>query len=180
MIRAFLALPLPDPILHRLGMVQHILRLDHAVPRESLHLTLAFLGEQPKTQLEELHHVLTARTLPVPALQLDGLGVFGGDTPRSLHARFAPDPRLLALQARVAQSVRDAGIVLERRRFIPHVTLARFTRGEVSAQTLAAGFAAVGALTSQPLVPDHLVLFRSTLRRDGAIYDALAEYPLTG
>lgn len=180
MIRAFLALPLPDPILHRLGMVQHVLRLTDPIPRESLHLTLAFLGEQPEPVLEELHHGLNARALPMPVLQLDGLGVFGGDAPRSLHARIAPEPRLLALQARVSQIARDAGIALERRKFIPHVTLARFARGEVSAQTLAAGFAAVGALTSAPLVPEHLVLFRSTLRRDGAVHDALAEYQLTG
>jgi 2'-5' RNA ligase len=178
-IRAFLALPLPDVMLHRLTIVQHTLRLARPIPAENLHVTLAFLGEQPEHLLEEMHLFLTARPLPMPVLKLEGLGVFGGENPRNLHARIAPDPRLTALQSRVTQAARVAGITLERRKFVPHVTLARFAKGEVSAATLAAGLQTVGALRSDAHVADEMVLYRSTLRADGAVYDAMAEYPLT-
>ena len=179
MIRAFLALPILDPMLHRLTIAQHTLRLARPIPRENLHLTLAFLGEQPEHLLEEMHLFLTARPLPMPVLQLDGLGVFGGNTPRNLHARIVPDPRLIALQSRVTQAARDAGITLGHRKFVPHVTVARFARNEVSAATLAAGMQTLGALNSDPHPIDEMILFRSTLRADGAVYDAMAEYPLT-
>lgn len=179
MIRAFVALPMPDALLHRLTIMQHVLRLPRPVVRENLHLTLAFLGEQPEPLLEEMHLFLMARPLPKPVLRLDGLGVFGGDSPRSLHASIAADPRLTALQARVVQSARDAGIALERRKFVPHVTLARFARNEVSAATLAAGIAGAGALATDPHEVDEMRLYRSTLRAGGAIYDTMADYLLT-
>lgn len=180
MIRAFLALPLPDPLLHRLTILQHTLRLERPVPPENLHLTLAYLGEQQEPKLEELHLFLTARALPMPVLHLDGLGVFGGNKPRNIHARLRPDPRLKALQARVVQAARDAGLALERRKFVPHITLARFAKDEISAASLAAKIEAVGAISGTPLVVDEMILYRSTLRADGAVYDPLAEYPLTG
>ncbi|WP_323035537.1 RNA 2',3'-cyclic phosphodiesterase [Pararhodobacter sp.] len=179
MIRAFLALPLPDAMRNRLTIVQHTLRLDDPVPAENLHVTLAFLGEQPEPKLEEMHLFLTARPLPMPVLRLAGLGVFGGNAPRNIHACLAPDPRLTALQARVVQAARGAGIALERRKFVPHVTLARFAKHEVSAETLAAAMQTVGRVHSDAHSVPEMVLYRSTLRKDGAVYDALAEYPLT-
>lgn len=179
MIRAFLALPLPDALRHRLTIVQHTLRLENPIPAENLHVTLAFLGEQPEPILEEMHLFLTARPLPMPTLKLDGLGVFGGNTPRNIHARITPDPRLTALQARVTQAARDAGMALERRKFVPHVTLARFAKAEVSAADLAAGMQAVGVVRSDAHAVPEMILYRSTLRKDGAVYDAMAEYPLT-
>lgn len=179
MIRAFLGLPLPDLLEHSLTIAQHRLRLARPVDSEALHVTLVFLGEQPEPVLEELHLALDGAALPRAMVQLAGLGVFGGDKPRSLHARLAPDPGLMALQARVAAAARSAGITLERRRFVPHVILARFRTGEVTAAALAAALGAHGPLTSAPHPVDRLILYRSTLRRDGAVHDPLAEYPLT-
>jgi RNA 2',3'-cyclic 3'-phosphodiesterase len=178
MIRAFLALPLPEPMIHSLTVAQHRLRLDSPVPPENLHVTLAFLGDQREPVLEELHQLLDTRALPMPVLRLDGLGVFGGAKPRNLHATLAPDPGLSALHGKVASAVRDAGIALERRKFVPHVTLARFGPGAASAHALAASIEALGALRSEPHAIDMLVLYWLTLRRDGAVYDPLAEYPL--
>jgi len=179
MIRAFLGLALPDPLAHALTVAQHRLRLARPIPPENLHVTLAFLGEQPEPVLEELHHVLTARPLPAAVVQLTGLGVFGGDKPRSLHATLAPDPGLVALQGRVTVAARAAGLTLERRRFAPHVTLARFRPGEASAPALAAMLGAHGPLVSEPARVEEMILYRSTLRRDGSVYDPLAAYPLT-
>ncbi|MCB1395750.1 MAG: RNA 2',3'-cyclic phosphodiesterase [Rhodobacteraceae bacterium] len=179
MIRAFLGLPLPDPLIHVLTVAQHRLRLARPIPPENLHVTLAFLGEQPEPVLEELHHALVARPLPAVVVQVTGLGVFGGDKPRSLHATLSPDPGLEALQGRVAAAVRAVGLGLERRRFVPHVTLARFRPGETSAPALAAMLGAHGPLVSEPVEVGEMILYRSTLRRDGSVYDPLAEYPLT-
>lgn len=178
MIRAFLALPLPDPLLHSLTVAQHRLRLDAPVPPENFHVTLAFLGDQREPVLEELHAILETRALPMPTLRLDGLGVFGGAKPRNIHAAIAPDPALTALHGKVAAAARDAGIKLEGRKYVPHVTLARFAPGTGPAPALAAAIQSVGAVTSQPHAVDTMRLYRSTLRRGGAVYDPLAEYPL--
>ena len=57
-MRAFLALPLPDQVCATLEDLQLSLPFEKLVPSENLHLTLAFLDEQPVAQLEEVHAVL--------------------------------------------------------------------------------------------------------------------------
>jgi len=178
MIRAFLALPLPEPILHRLSLAQHLLPLPRPVPREALHLTLVFLDSQPEPILEELHHALASLKLKAPELRLDGLGSFGGPEPQSLHARIAGDEGLAALEAKLARAARQVGIPVKARRFVPHVTLGRFRPGEAQPAQLARAMAAVEPLTSEPWRADALVMFRSTLRPEGPLYDPLADYPL--
>lgn len=178
MIRTFLALALPDPLLDLLSLAQHRLEIDQPVPRENLHVTVLFLGEQPVPVLEDLHAALETRTLPAADIRLTGLGVFGGDRPRSLHATLAADPGLAALHTRVLAAARDAGITAERRRFVPHVTLARFRPGETSAAMLARSLARHGPLVSDAHRVTEITLMRSHLGRAGASYDALASYPL--
>ncbi len=179
MIRAFLALPLPEPVVHRLTVAQHRLPLPRPLDPESFHVTLVFLDTQPEPVLEELHYALESRTLPAPVLRLDGFGSFGGADPLSLHAVIAADPRLTALQAKLAQAARGVGIALPARRFVPHVTLGRWRKGEAQPDLLARALGAFGPLTSEPWVADELVLYRSLLRPEGAVYDPLARYPLT-
>ncbi|MCC5988025.1 MAG: RNA 2',3'-cyclic phosphodiesterase [Pararhodobacter sp.] len=178
MIRAFLALPLPEPVIAHLALVQQRLRLPRPVPRENFHITLVFLGEQREDLLEELHLALDAMALPGFSLRLDGLAVFGGDSPRNLHAAIAPEPALNQLQSRLRRAAQMSGMTPEKRRFVPHVTLARFRPGEVGAGQLAKAMQEVGAPAATPFVIDRFALYRSHLRADGAQYDILAEYPL--
>ena len=178
MIRAFLALPLPESVVAHLALVQTRLRLMRPVPRENFHITLVFLGEQREDALEELHLAADAMALPGFRLRLDGLAVFGGDSPRNLHAAIAPEPALARLQSRLRRAAQLAGMKPEARRFVPHVTLARFRPGEAGAAGLAQAMQAVGALDATPFAVDRFALYRSHLRADGAQYDMLAEYPL--
>lgn len=178
MIRAFLALPLPESVVAHLALLQTRLRLPRPIPPENFHITLVFLGEQREDALEELHLAVEAMTLPGFRLRLDGLRVFGGNNPRNLHAAIAPEPALERLQGRLRRAARMVGMTLESRRFVPHVTLARFRPGEVGAVHLAQAMQTVGALDATPFAMDRFALYRSHLRADGAQYDMLAEYPL--
>lgn len=180
MIRAFLALPVPDDISDRLSILQHRLPLARPVPRENFHITLAFLGEQSEDTLEELDAELSLKSLAAPMLKIDGLGVFGGDAPRNLHANIAANETLTALQSRLAQLVRRSGVSLERRKFVPHVTLARFRVGEVGPDLLARALEKTGPVAIGPFGVGEMGLYRSTLRHDAPpLYDLLASYPLT-
>lgn len=176
MIRAFLALPLPDELAALLVPVQAALLLPRPVPRQDFHVTLAFLGDQPEPVLEELDLALSSTALKAPALAVSGLGGFGAARPRSVHATLRADPALEQLQARVARTVRGAGIALEKRRFLPHVTLGR---GEVAdVEALARRMERLGAVTSPAFTAPRLGLYRSFLRPEGPLYDLLADYPL--
>ncbi|MDO6583968.1 RNA 2',3'-cyclic phosphodiesterase [Salipiger sp. 1_MG-2023] len=178
-MRCFLALPVPDALIPPLLAVQEAIPVGRAVPEENLHLTLAFLDEQPDYALAELDAAL-APVLPGCALALDGLVSFGGRRVKLLAAGVVPEPGLVALRATVLAAVRAAGIELPRERFRPHITLIRFGAGlrESDRARLEAGVAQVAGLRSAPEPACALRLVGSVLTPGGAIYETLAEWPL--
>ncbi len=179
MIRAFIALPVPDPIRDQLTLAQTRLPIARTVDRDNFHVTLAFLGEQPEDRLVDLHDALEGIEAPGFALHIAGLDVFGGDKPRSVHARLGAEPLLSRLQGRIARAALDCGLRIERRRFTPHITLGRYAPGEGRPEALAHAIATIGVFTSPPWPVDHYAMIRSRLRPEGPLYDELASYPLT-
>ena len=180
MIRAFVALPLPESVRSQLAVTQFLLPLPRPVPPANMHVTLAFLGDLSEPVLEEVDAALVRLRAPPLHLSVAGLGAFGGEAPRNVHALLTANPALEHLQARVAQAVRNAGVALQGKRFVPHVTLGRLAPGQVSAAELAKAMGEIGAVTSPPFTVSEFALYRSLLRRNGPVYDMLADYPLDG
>ena len=179
MKRVFLAIDLPDDIRAALTVQQFLLPLPRRVPPESFHLTLVFLGDCPLPVLEAMHEALASLSLPALSVQIQGFGLFGGDRPHSCHACLAPNPPLMALQAKVETAARRAGASPPARRFHPHVTLGRFRppplpeiMGLERAVALGAGFAL------PPFHAREMVLFESHLGGKSPHYAPLARYPL--
>lgn len=168
-MRAFIALPVSGAALDGLVRLQQQLPAGRPLPEENLHLTLAFLDDQPEEALEMLHENLALiRAAPI-TVQLHGLEMFG----KALAVRASLSGPLAALQQSVQTAARAAGILLPRRRFRPHVTFARLT-GAAPAAYLAKNAAA----TLPPLQADRFSLFASSLRPQGALHEELAQYPL--
>jgi len=92
------------------------------VPRDNLHVTLAFLGD--------LDDARAAAAAAVPlestafALALDRLGSFRRARVAWAGCTRAP-PALLELESRLSARLRAEGFALEERPFTPHVTLLR-------------------------------------------------------
>lgn len=178
MIRAFIALPLPEEIRSRLAVAQFLLPLPRRLPVESLHITLAFLGDRPVPVLEEVDLALAALRLPPFPLSLGGFGLFGADRPRSLHARVVPEPALDRLHARIARACTLAGAPPEARRFVPHVTLGRFRSAMADAMRLERAVAEGAGFAAGPWQADRFALYRSDPGAEGPRYSELASYPL--
>lgn len=180
MIRAFVALPLPDQVCDTLEAAQAGLPAGRPVPPENLHLTLVFLGEHPEPVIEDVHLALEDLRAPGFDLTIDGIGVFGGAVPRLLYASVAPEPALAHLRRKVARAAREGGLTPEGGRFTPHVTLARFPK-DLSGEDLQALQAFLGrrtALAAGPFAVEGFSLYRSHLGRNGPAYEELAHYPL--
>ncbi len=181
MIRAFVALDVPEVVAGDLIAAQAGLPEGRPVARENFHLTLVFVGEHPEPVIEDAHHALSRIRHRGFDLTLRGLDVLGDRRIRVLNAGVAPEPGLDRLQAKVAQAVRDAGVELPRRRFTPHVTVARANGGlSGEAADRLRAFAVRGAgFRSGPFAVTGFALYRSHLGRAGPSYHELARYELT-
>ena len=93
---------------------------------QSLHLTLCFLGDVDEARLERLaRHVDRAVAAPLGLdVRLDEPG-WRADAGVAWLAASTPPPALLALGRRMRGLAGRAGIRIDKRPFLPHVTLAR-------------------------------------------------------
>jgi RNA 2',3'-cyclic 3'-phosphodiesterase len=180
MIRAFLGIDLPPAIRGAAQVQQFLLPLPRKVDPELLHLTLVFLGDCPEPALVAAHEgFLALRESCFPAM-LQGLGLFGKDRPRVAWAGVAPSPELLYLQAKVETIARRAGCPVERQKFVPHVTLGRFSPPPpADVMRLERAVAMGGTFRSEPWEVRELVLWQSQLGGKVTRYDPLARYPLS-
>lgn len=122
-LRLFYAL-WPDPATRTalLGLQQRV--SGRPVAYNNLHLTLAFLGEQPADRSQTLDAVL--RHLPPFELTLaiDRVSYFTRQQIAWAGMSCVPEP-LLSLQSELLQALQHHGMDLEARGFRPHITLAR-------------------------------------------------------
>lgn len=179
MHRLFVALRPPPVIRDRLMDVMHGIPDARWQDDEQLHLTLRFIGEVDGGKADDIVLALTGmRAKPVTAA-LAGVGSFGpGDAATTLWAGVSPRLPLTALHAKIDRALTTTGLAPDRRAYRPHVTLARLSRSAGRSSLVRRWLAEHAALTSAPFVLDRIVLYESTLGRDGARYDAVADWPL--
>lgn len=177
-MRAFLAIELNEDVADAVARLQAALPCGRAVPRENLQLTVMFLGDQSEDRLQDLHFELeNLAALPFEAA-IAGLGSFAGSQPRTVFADVAPNPSLGTLRDRAVSAARRAGIRTQRRRFHPHITIARLRRFDSGGDKLET-YLAQHADVSLPVLPvSGFALWSSSLHPDGARYEILARYQL--
>ncbi len=92
---------------------------------QNLHLTMAFLGHQPRTLLPALTEVLTDLPLTALQMQIDTYGYF--QKQRIVWAGAStPPPALFDLQRALWDAIHNAGIPFKPLNgFKPHISLAR-------------------------------------------------------
>lgn len=143
-----------------------------------LHATLAFLGEVDRHGLRDLEPALAAMRQPGFVLSFAAFGAFerrGRVT--ALWAGLEPAAAIAALAARVAQAARLAGLAPEARKFVPHVTLARFPARGVAPSALSR-FLHDRAPPSATWPVRDFALFESRMGHGGSHYAQLARFPL--
>jgi 2'-5' RNA ligase len=183
-MRLFFAVELPPDVQAALGRLNpNDASRDYRWSDPALmHVTLAFLGQQPEERLDILRD-LGARAAAVSrpgVLKLGQAGSFGGRTaPRVLWMGLDGDlGALQALQSNLNAALKQAAFDVEERAFSPHVTLAR--RRE-SARGGAPAWPPTRAFNQSPEFPmQRLTLFESRLSPRGPTYIHLGEFPLVG
>ena len=179
-MRVFVGIALPERAVEPVVALQTELGVGRRVLEENLHLTLFFAGEITLEQAEEFHEGLAAIAVPRLRLEFAGVELFGApERPDLVALGLRENAGLRALQAKVAGAARRAGLELPRRRFRPHVTLARFgSRFDAqSGARLGRLLQARGDVVLPAFEVRAFAMVQSHLHHDGPVYEVLAEYP---
>jgi 2'-5' RNA ligase len=177
MIRLFVALALPTLVKTQLGALAGGIPGAKWVPPENYHLTLRFIGEIEAWRAEEVDTALAAIRAPRFELALAGIGTFEkAGRIQSLHVPAERSETLARLQGKVETALQRIGLEPERKRFTPHVSLARTDRAETHKLI---SFVQTHALFRIPPVAiEHFTLFSSRLGKEAAHYIPEVEYEL--
>jgi 2'-5' RNA ligase len=184
--RLFLAVPLSDSLRENVSAWTDELRREHSgwrwVTAANLHLTLRFYGETGEETAARLRDRLSLyRDIEGPfRLELAGWGAFPSvSRPRVLWIGVGGEVGPLErLAERAERDAVDLGFEPERRRFHPHLTVARAARGRGSPSLPPGGEPGEPRFGDMPV--DRLVLYRSQLGPQGPTYDRVLEVPLGG
>ncbi|HZC31604.1 MAG TPA: RNA 2',3'-cyclic phosphodiesterase [Gaiellaceae bacterium] len=173
-LRLFLALRLPDEILDELEAWQAAsLRGDlRVVPREHLHVTLAFLGHRPAQELDAIVGTLReAAAAADPDLRLAATRY---RETRSVAMLVLDDEggRATALAEGVQERLERLGVFeRETRPWLPHLTVARFReRPRLRPPTMG----------THVLIPSDAAAYLSRPHPAGARYEVVATVALGG
>lgn len=177
-MRSFIAIPLPEDLRSRLSALSFQFPITRRVPAENMHITISFLGDVTQADLENLHYELETIRLPSFQLTPHGVACFGSDTPRALYVGLFESLALQQLHRKVHRAIRHAGIICERRKFIPHITLGRFHAQDVAFSNLEQAIIENAGFSAEPFSVDRFILYQSQLGRKGPNYDELSDYSL--
>ena len=177
-MRLFVALELPWTLRQRLASLGGLgIPGAKPVPPENYHLTLRFIGEAQRHLAEEIDLALAALKAREFTLTLAGVGTFAkGGRPTSLWVGVERNPALDHLRGKIETALQRVGLEPERRRFNPHVTLARLDN-PVEAK-LVAFIQAHNLFRSEPVPVLHFTLFSSLLGKEQSVYTPEVEYAL--
>lgn len=176
--RVFFALwPTPE-VAERLGDIAAAAAQSfggRATRRDTIHLTLAFLGNVAEARLPELSIAVASVGVEPFAINVDQLGFWSHN-----HLLWAgcqaPSAPLNLLSSQLRQALARAGFKVggEGRDFAPHVTLVR----RVPDATAPSERRPLPSIEPFTWRNDGFVLVRSTLSAQGSSYKIIDEFPL--
>lgn len=176
-MRLFVGLELPFALRDAFATIAHGLNGARWTPPGNYHLTLRFLGETTNLVAEEVDHALAAIRARRFPLALAGVGVFErSGRAGTLWVGVAREPALEHLQNKVETALQRAGVAADRRRFQPHVSLARVD--SVPPDRLAAWIGANNLFRAGPVAVERFTLFSSQPGPDQAVYTPEVDYEL--
>lgn len=125
MPRLFTGLEIPNSQRLMLSLVQNGLSNVRWIDPSQFHITLQFIGDVSLRGANDIADILSGPMWCSPTIKMTELACFGGTKPTSIHARVEHDPALMALATSHDRLMQRLGMRSEKRRYSPHVTLAR-------------------------------------------------------
>lgn len=175
-MRLFVAIPLPAELLETALECQRLIEQSskpcRLARKDSLHITLAFLGDVCERDEQEAKDALQASCalLQDPVrLEPERIGHFGNADDALLWLGLKKDRSMLRLARLLRTELRLRSIPFDEKEFIPHVTLARRAKLPANIPCVPNTKASIAFAAS---------LYESRLSSDGARYRALEAFAL--
>ena len=186
-MKLFIGIEFQPEILDKLYSLQNKLRekvrTARFPARETLHLTLQFLGETPEKAVEAIKQSLKMvanGSRPFALSFEDGLGYFGSaDQVRVVWLGMKDDYLvLLELQKNIAQAMFVLGFAQEERDYSPHITLARDAKFNNSQVFVKNGQLDIPVETFPVISVENFSLIESRMVQGRIVYQALERFHL--
>ena len=183
-IRSFIALELTGEIQDELAQIQDELKKSGAdvkwVNPSGIHLTLKFLGNVNLESLKKIKQIINqlAKEHRRFELEISQLGAFPKiEYPRIIWVGIGQGKEdAAALAKALEQDLANLGFLPEKRVFSPHLTLGRVRSPRNRAQLKE--LLQSTSFSQKTMQAKKLILFKSTLTKQGAIYQSLYEAKL--
>ncbi len=185
-IRLFLAFELPAEIENIIRDTHQELKRSRLnirlVKPSNIHLTIIFMGNIRTEDLGKIEHQVKKECKRHGPFEifLKGVGIFGSQyNPRVLWAGLGSDlEKMNCLRNALQKQLGCFGIKQENRPFRPHLTFGRFRKKGNDSRYLKDILANLSDLSSNVCELRKLILFKSDLKKDGAVYTKLKVLPL--
>ncbi len=182
-IRAFLSVDIDnDDLLSKIILIQG--RLDHEsakmklVERDNIHFTWHFFGDTLPSKIDTIHHELSQLEFDPVQIEVSGVGAFPNiRRPRVIWVGVTRNiEKLRELKTETDTILKKLGYRIERKRFIPHATIAR-VRSIRNRDMLAENLESLSEELVGSMTVTNIRMTRSTLTPSGTIYDTMWEIP---
>ncbi|MDF2182959.1 RNA 2',3'-cyclic phosphodiesterase [Neptuniibacter sp. CAU 1671] len=165
-MRIFTAIDLPEALLDELSLRLPTELSDTVrwAPLDQLHLTLVFIGEVSPHRLDPLLEAIAEVEFSPVSIHCREVGSFSSGI---LWLGVEPSEALLRLQQKLHRIIHGQGFQLPRRRYRPHITLARGKAVDAGTMAVLANRMAGFEFSFET---DAFCLKSSQLRQEGAVY----------
>ncbi len=140
-MRLFIALNFDDSTIANILAIQSELKKQgqgsFSLP-QNIHLTLAFLGEIEAKRLDDIKSAMNKLTMPKLHLIFSHSGKFSRPDGDICWLGLENNQDLQYLQADLSKNLIASGFVLEKRKFTPHITIARRFKSQITLPNKAA------------------------------------------
>lgn len=185
-MRFFIALEIPSENLLQFKSIQS--SLSTLIPQarltnlDKIHLTLAFIGEQPDSLKDQLIDVIQKATEGISPFEVSPAYIDGFPNvhhPMVLWVGVKGDiDKVLMIRERIKDGLENLRLPVDARRFIPHISIAKFNNQFRIDQTLEANLEKIMTESIEPIKINSIKLFQSVPEGSLHSHNTLAEIKL--
>jgi RNA 2',3'-cyclic 3'-phosphodiesterase len=181
-VRLFVALDLTQEIREALrepmARLKPLVKTARWARPEGMHVTLKFIGHVHANKLDAIRAALaTVRSDAPVEMQVRGMGFFPDERrPQVLWCGIEASVNLAPLAAETERALEPLGIPREKRKFTPHLTLARL-KDSRGVDTLVRAAAEMKSRDFGSACETQFHLFESVTKPSGAEYRKIETYP---